>query len=332
MMDSIMVAGRSLRPTPVLDTYWRFAAERQQVYLARVRGDAAPWTTDPIIVRHRFTNCYRATDRVSQYLIGQVIYRGSQDPDEVLFRILLFKLFNRISTWELLCSAFGEPTWAGFCLERYDRVLAEALGRGEAIYSAAYIVSPPRLGARRKHTNHLLLVRRMLRDGLVSRLQASESMEHAFRALRCYPSLGDFLAYQLLIDINYSMIIDFDEMDFVVAGPGARDGLRKCFGAAARGIEAELIRYLTNTQEQHFARLGLRFPGLNGRRLHLIDCQNLSCEVDKYARVAHPKIAGYSGKTRIKQRFQPDDHPVTSWLPPKWRISASQTNESKRLG
>jgi alpha-glutamyl/putrescinyl thymine pyrophosphorylase clade 1 len=331
MMDSIMVAGRSLRPTPVLDTYWRFAAERQQVYLARVRGDAAPWTTDPIIVRHRFTNCYRATDRVSQYLIGQVIYRGSQDPDEVLFRILLFKLFNRISTWELLCSAFGEPTWAGFCLERYDRVLAEALGRGEAIYSAAYIVSPPRLGARRKHTNHLLLVRRMLRDGLVSRLQASESMEHAFRALRCYPSLGDFLAYQLLIDINYSMIIDFDEMDFVVAGPGARDGLRKCFGAAARGIEAELIRYLTNTQEQHFARLGLRFPGLNGRRLHLIDCQNLSCEVDEYARVAHPKIAGYSGRTRIKQRFQPDDHPVTSWLPPKWRISASQTNESKRL-
>jgi 5-hmdU DNA kinase, helical domain len=331
-MDSIMVAGRSLRPTPVLDTYWRFAAERQQVYLARVRGDAAPWTTDPIIVRHRFTNCYRATDRVSQYLIGQVIYRGSQDPDEVLFRILLFKFFNRISTWELLCSAFGEPTWAGFCLERYDRVLAEALGRGEAIYSAAYIVSPPRLGARRKHTNHLLLVRRMVRDGLVSRLQASESMEHAFRALRCYPSLGDFLAYQLLIDINYSMIIDFDEMDFVVAGPGARDGLRKCFGAAARGIEAELIRYLTNTQEQHFARLGLRFPGLNGRRLHLIDCQNLSCEVDKYARVAHPKIAGYSGRTRIKQRFQPDDHPVTSWLPPKWRISASQTNESKRLG
>jgi len=330
-MDSIMVAGRSLRPTPVLDTYWRFAAERQQVYLARVRGDAAPWTTDPIIVRHRFTNCYRATDRVSQYLIGQVIYRGSQDPDEVLFRILLFKLFNRISTWELLCSAFGEPTWAGFCLERYDRVLAEALGRGEAIYSAAYIVSPPRLGARRKHTNHLLLVRRMLRDGLVSRLQASESMEHAFRALRCYPSLGDFLAYQLLIDINYSMIIDFDEMDFVVAGPGARDGLRKCFGAAARGIEADLIRYLTNTQEQHFARLGLRFPGLNGRRLHLIDCQNLSCEVDKYARVAHPKIAGYSGRTRIKQRFQPDDHPVTSWLPPKWRISSSQTAAIKQL-
>jgi len=325
MMDSIMVAGRRLRPTPVLDTYWRFATERQQVYLARVRRDAAPWTTDPIIASNRFTNCYRAADRVSQYLIGEVIYRGSQDPDELLFRILLFKFFNRISTWELLRSAFGEPTWAGFCLERYDGVLAEAVASGQAIYSAAYIIPPPRLGARRKLTNHLLLVRHMVRDRLVSRLQASASMEQAFRVLRCYPSLGDFLAYQLLIDINYSMIIDFDEMDFVVAGPGARDGLRKCFGAAARGIEADLIRYLTDTQEQHFARLGLRFPGLNGRRLHLIDCQNLCCEVDKYARVAHPMITSYSGRTRLKQRFQPNDHPVTSWFPPKWRLSASQT-------
>ena len=118
MMDSIVLAGRCLIPTPVFDTYWRFAAERQQVYLARVRGDAAPWTTDLIIASNRFTNCYRAADRVSQYLIGEVIYRGSQDPDEVLFRILLFKFFNRISTWELLCSAFGEPTWARFLLER----------------------------------------------------------------------------------------------------------------------------------------------------------------------------------------------------------------------
>lgn len=32
--------------------------------------------------------------------------------------------------------------------------------------------------------------------------------------------------------------------------------------------------------------LGLRFRSLAGRRLKLIDCQNLFCEVDKYARVA----------------------------------------------
>ena len=45
---------------------------------------------------------YRASDRVSQYLIRNVIYRHDQGPEEVFFRIMLFKLFNKIETWELL--------------------------------------------------------------------------------------------------------------------------------------------------------------------------------------------------------------------------------------
>ena len=74
-----------------------------------------------------------------------------------------------------------------------------------------------------------------------------------------------------------------------------------------RGIEADLIRYMSDAQEEHFNRLRLSFAGLNGRRLQLIDCQNLFCEVDKYARLAHPEMIGYSGRTRIKQRFTPVD-------------------------
>jgi alpha-glutamyl/putrescinyl thymine pyrophosphorylase clade 1 len=317
-----MVAGRRVQPTKVFETYWRFAAERHQVYQARLRGEPCPWTTDSIIASHRFTNCYRAADRVSQYLINEVIYRGSQDADEVLFRILLFKFFNRVSTWRLLHSALGELTWAAFRLDRYDGVLSEAFSRGERIYSAAYLVPPPKLGAQRKHTNHLLLLQQMLRGGLRNKLQACTSMAKAFHVLRGYPGMGDFLAYQLLIDINYSTVINFDEMDFVAPGPGARDGLRKYFGPGARGIEADLIRYTSDAQEEHFTGRGLDFPGLNGRRLQLIDCQNLFCEVDKYARMAHPEITGYSGRTRIKQRFRPVDDVVTSWFPPKWGVNS----------
>ena len=321
-IDSIMVAGCRIRPTKVFDTYWRFAAERQQVYRGRLRGEPPPWTTDSIIASHRFTNCYRAADRVSQYLINEVIYRDSQDADEVLFRILLFRFFNRISTWRLLHASLGLLTWAAFRADRYDDVLSEAFARSEPIYSAAYVVPAPRLGAQRKHTSHLLLLQLMLRSGLRSKLQACASMAEAFQLLRGYPGIGDFLAYQFLIDINYSTLINFDEMDFVVPGPGARDGLLKCFGPAASGVEADLIRYMSDTQEEHFTRLGLGFSGLNGRRLQLIDCQNLFCEVDKYARLAHPEITGYLGRTRIKQRFTPTDEALTSWFPPKWSVNS----------
>jgi hypothetical protein len=317
----VIVAGRRLKSSAVFDTYWRFAAARQQVYQARLQGDPPPWTADPIMASHRFTNCYRAADRVSQYLINNVIYRGSQNPDEVLFRILLFKFFNRISTWELLNARLGDLAWATFWLDRYDRVLNEAACRGERLYSPAYVIPPPPLGAGRKHTNHLLLLQTMLCDQLRSRLQRSESMAEGFGILRSYPGIGDFLAFQLIIDINYSTLIDFDEMDFVVAGPGARDGIRKCFGPASQGIEAEIIRYMSHTQEQHFSRLGLSFRSLNGRPLQLIDCQNLFCEVDKYARVAHPEITGYSGRTQIKQRYVPKHRVITAWFPPKWGIN-----------
>jgi hypothetical protein len=78
---------------------------------------------------------------------------------------------------------------------------------------------------------------------------------------------------------------------------------------------------MADTQDQHFARLGLRFDGLRGRPLQLVDCQNLFCEVDKYARVVHPGVAGISGRTRIKQGYRFDPSPVTAWFPPKWGLN-----------
>ena len=68
-----------------------------------------PWTEDPILRRYKFTNAYRASDRVSQYLIRNVIYAGDQNPRELFLRILIFKLFNRIETWERLVAAVGRP-------------------------------------------------------------------------------------------------------------------------------------------------------------------------------------------------------------------------------
>ena len=97
---------RTLKATPVFDTYWRFAAERQRLFLRRVRGSPPPWTDDPVLLRHRFTNVYRASDRVSQYLIRHVLYAGEQTPREIFFRAILFKFFNRIDTWDALVSPF----------------------------------------------------------------------------------------------------------------------------------------------------------------------------------------------------------------------------------
>lgn len=328
---SITIAGRTISPTPVFDTYWRFAHARQQVYDARQSGTEGPWTDDPVLLGHRFTNCYRASDRVSQFLINDVIYTGDQATDEVAFRILLFKFFNRIETWNLLVDEVGAPSWASFDAAAYDRVLSAAMAEGQRIYSAAYVMPAPHLGATRKHTNHLRLLARMFGEGLPDRLGEASTMKTVYELLLSYPSMGPFLAFQFATDLNYSTAINFDEMDFVVAGPGACDGLRKCFGDAAKGIEADLIRYVAEHQDEHFERLGLEFTGLRGRPLQLIDCQNLFCETDKYARVVHPDIAGYSGRSRIKQRFAPAGTPTPAWFPPKWGINPEECDSPLRV-
>jgi hypothetical protein len=281
--------GRTLVATPVFDTYWRFAAARQQLFQRRIEGLPPPWTTDPIIGAHRFTNVYRASDRVSQYLIAKVIYHGPQDADEVVFRTLLFKFFNKIETWERLQQRFGVPTWKAFDFEAYSSVLDEALKNGQRLYSAAYIMPSPPFGNARKHRNHLRLLQRMMQKGAAKQIGDASSLRAVYETLRSFPSLGDFLAFQFAIDLNYSEVTDFSEMDFVVAGPGARDGIRKCFSDAGGLDEREIIEVVAKMADEEFERLRLTFPRLGGSRpLQLIDCQNLFCEVDKYARVAHP--------------------------------------------
>lgn len=317
----VTVAGRELQLTEVFDTYWRFAAARQGIYEARLVGQPPPWSDDPVLAAHRFTNCYRAADRVSQYLITQVCYRGDRSWHEVFFRILLFKIFNRSATWRMLLAGLGEPTWAGYDFAKYDAVLAAALAAGARLYSPAYIMPSPPLGENRKYRNHLRLLELMMKDRAAEKVRTAPSMSAAFGVLAGYPGIGPFLAYQYLIDLNYAAELRFGEMDFVVPGPGARDGIRKCFGPAADEIAAEVIRYMADTQDEHFARLGLRFGGLRGRPLQLVDCQNLFCEVDKYARVVHPQVTGISGRTRIKQAYRFDSSPVTAWFPPKWGIN-----------
>jgi len=314
---------RGLDATEVFDTYWRFAAERQSVYYARLEGAGAPYTMDPIIQDYKFTNVYRAADRVSQYLIRNVIYPPNPQltPEDLLFRILLFKLFNKISTWEMLEQQLGEVTYRGFCFGHYDDVLTQFRARGYTIYSAAYIMpSATAFGHSSKHTNHLALVQLMMQT-LPRIIARAGSMESVYRALLSYPSIGKFLAYQLAIDINYSELTEFDESEFVVAGPGAIDGIRKAISHMPGSTYECVIRAAYEMQSVAFTALDLRFDGLFGRPLQLIDCQNLFCEVDKYARVAHPGYTGVSGRVRIKQKFKESARLPIPWFPPKWGIN-----------
>jgi hypothetical protein len=235
----------------------------------------------------------------------------------------LFKLFNKIQTWELLREECGDLTYEAYSFDRYDRVLTRAMDRKRTIYSAAYIMPSGHgsNGCTKKHRFHLQLLQRMMDDGVPDRVAEARSMRDAFNILLSYPMIGEFLAYQYVTDLNYSEICDFSEMEFVVPGPGAIDGISKCFSSFGGLSETDIIKLVTERQAEEFGRLGLVFQSLWGRPLQLIDCQNLFCEISKYARVRHPDVKGVANRKRIKQKYRPNLAPIPLWYPPKWGIN-----------
>ena len=158
-------------------------------------------------------------------------------------------------------------------------------------------------------------------EHIVAKIAKTKNLKELYELLLSYPSLGRFLAFQYAIDINYSELCDFSEMDFVVAGPGARSGIAKLFSDTNGHSDEYIIRLMAENQESEFERLGLKFLYLGNRKLQLIDCQNLFCETDKYTRVAFPEYKG-NNRSRIKQHFTPNlSNPIEYFYPPKWEIT-----------
>ncbi len=305
----------------IYDLYWYFANERQNIFIKKLNGDTPPWTNDPILKTYKFCNSYRVNDRVSQYLLKNVIYNGKTYNDEdMLFRIILFKLFNKESTWELLLKEFKDITLSTFDMKEYSKVLTNAINNNIKIYNDAYISCATKaFGYDRKHDNHLALLNKMfIIDKVQDKILKCTNMGQAFKIIKSYPLIGNFMAYQLITDINYSNIVDWKEDEFTVAGPGSLRGIKKCFIDKGNLSNEDIIRYMYNHQEEEFKRLNLDFKMIGNRKLQLIDIQNIFCELDKCCREKVPSLK--SNRTKIKKKYTPKQTKIEYIYPPKWNI------------
>lgn len=303
----------------VLKYYFYFIQERMNIFWRRCE-DCGTLTDDPILREYKFTNVYRACDRVSQYLIKNVIYKDIDryTPEDVLLRILVFKVFNRIETWEYL-SHLTDITVDSFNVEK----LSKALTRRQAnspIFSNAYMMTGCYSGYEGIHTKHQVWLQ-MIEDEFIKgrglqKLLDAKSMEEVYNQLRDYPLIGVFLAYQYTIDFNYSPYLNFDEDSFVKAGVGAVRGIKKCFLSYGHDYE-DAIYYIHDHFEELQNRYGYsNFRPLPGRKPKLIDLQNCFCETDKYLRAKMPQLK--VGNVRIKQHYKPSSLGIDYCFPEKW--------------
>lgn len=317
---------RRKQPRPreaVFDLYWIFASRRNAIFERRLAGDRAPWTDDPILRAYKFCNVFRAADRVSQYMIRDVIYGDDPGDDaDRMFRIVAFRTFSSPRTWKGVRSVLGRaPTLNDLRSGAFEVALNQVRRSFGGLYTGAFILCANKaFGHDAKHLNHVALFKRMfLEEQLQDAIAGANSLERVVRLLEAFPLMGPFMAYQTAIDINYSNLTAFDEDDFTQAGPGALRGLAKAFIDLGDYSPSDTIRWMVENQDVEFARLELPFNGLFGRKLHAIDCQGLFCELDKYCREAAPQLT--SNRTRIKARFSSNAELPKPFFPPKWGLN-----------
>ena len=304
--------------------YFYFMQERMNIFWKKCEENCSSLTNDPILREYKFTNVYRACDRVSQYLINHVIYKDIDlfSAQDILLRILVFKIFNKIETWEFLEKHYGIIRCNHFDVEEISKLLSLRQQKGP-IFSNAYMMTGShslynQLAS--KHAKWLQMVKKeFLGKGIVDEILSAGSLEEVFDLLEQCSFVGDFLAYQYAIDFNYSPYINFDENSFVKAGIGAIRGIKKCFKSIGNDYE-DAIRFTYEHLEDYRKEFGLDgFKPLPGRLPHLIDIQNCFCEIDKYLRVKMPEL--HVGNKRIKQHYKMKNQPIDFGFPPKWNIN-----------
>jgi hypothetical protein len=311
-------------PRPgVYELYWTFAAKRQAAFEARLLGSPAPWSDDPIIQTYKFCNVFRAADRVSQYMIKEVCYNEEPNhPDDRLFQIVAFRFFSNIETWESIRTILGRaPVIHDLIDGSFESALNQTKETHGKLYTGAFILcATDAYGRHLKHLNHVELFKDMfVNQNVGERIRRAANLTVVYLLLHEFPLIGDFMAYQIAIDLNYSEYVSFSEDSFTKAGPGALRGIKKVFLDTNGFTPEEVIMWMVEHQDEEFKKLGLTFNGLFGRKLHAIDAQGLFCETDKYCREAVPDLK--SARTRIKASFNASPKKIELSFPPKWKLT-----------
>lgn len=286
-----------------LDMFWEFIEERQRTWYRRViEGKAAPWTNDKILQRCRFTNVYRELDPGTQYVIQNILENDAHREDKI-FNVMLYRLIGRLETHEYL----GFQSLEEFSAKELEEVLKRRRDElDETVFTGAYMVSGyNHRGSSDKVENVASIFGEIsANQEFFSELLLAESPKKAYQHIKNQPGFGNFLSYQVLVDLLYPIeYYDFDSVlglsadEWSTPGPGAKKGL-KILKRNDEYSHLQIMKALHQRQKSEFEKRGLDFPYLVNHKkeeitLSLSDIQNCLCEFYKYH-----KILNSNGRTR----------------------------------
>jgi len=262
-----------------------FTWEREVIRIAKDNGHPPPWTPDPVLSKYKFTNIHRRHDRVSQWVIKNIV-----EPDlknhNLWFTLLIARLINWPPTLEALLREGVIPCHpSDFDSKAFSDVIEDYRSRWPKAYSGAYMVYPTKRdpGGYKSAALAAYIIQpaAQIHEDVCDALE-TEYISNFVEELSKSFGISTFMVGQVAADLTYAeghLADAADLYSYAPIGPGSSRGLnylrnRKPFAA-----------WEQDDFNQNLIAINHKIAGeLEISDLTLHDVQNVMCEFSKYCR------------------------------------------------
>ncbi len=271
-----------------LKNFWYYISERHSIYKKSKLLKLDPqWTNDPILQKYKFTNVFRDLDPGTKYVIEKIIPKSINSAD-IIFNIVIYRLYNKIGTFEFVGFQFVKD----FDVKVFESKLRELKSKNIPVFTNAFLVSgysfvdgKDKIEKTCKIINGINKSINKITESIIFK----NDSKFTFESIKSLKGIGDFLAYQICVDIGYWNKSIFNEDKFVIAGPGCKSGINRLFIDHSSLSYEDCIRCLCELQFEGFKSINVNINELFSDRkdkfLNIMAMENCLCEISKYLKV-----------------------------------------------
>lgn len=281
---------------------YNFIKRRYVIHLRKdVLKKDPPWTTDQVLRDFRFTNIRREHDKESKWVIEHITSNPELSYEDKLLNVILFRLYNKHETAELISMPFKFSETPDWNPEWYRSLFEAALVEDpKRVFFTAAFHTVGMKNTLKKVTGEsyapmriLKFIKILINEGLVDDIKACTNQQEVYQTLTDYNGIGRFLAYQFYVDMTYIAEFPFSENEFTVAGPGCVMGLNYLFEDQDGMSYEECLFWLRDNLDRLFVEeLGKDWDAKRvfwdlpeeDRCFNVMSLENCFCELSKYIR------------------------------------------------
>lgn len=281
---------------------YNFIKRRYVVHLRKdVLKKDPPWTNDPVLKDFRFTNIRREHDRETKWVIEHITSNPELSYEDKLLNVILFRLYNKHETAELISMPFKFSETPDWNPEWYRSLFEAALvdDPKRVFFTAAFhtvgMKNTMKLVTGEEYAPMRILksLKILQQDGLPEDIKKCYNQKEVYQLLTSYNGIGNFLAYQFYVDMTYIDEFPFSENEFTVAGPGCIMGLNYLFEDRDGMSYEECLFWLRDNLDRLFVEgLGKDWDAKRvfwdlpeeDRCFNVMSLENCFCELSKYIR------------------------------------------------